>query len=70
MKTYEATEQAYKNGYAQGKLDAQKHIVQCKDCVSSDTAACPTNRIWCTTLCRYMKEDGFCSHGERKEDGN
>ena len=26
------------------------------------------DRIWCRKLGRYMKEDGFCSLGERKDN--
>ena len=26
------------------------------------------NRVWCRKLCRYMKEDGFCSEGVKGDD--
>jgi hypothetical protein len=25
------------------------------------------NRVWCKTMGRYMKEDGFCSEGVMKD---
>ena len=41
-------------------------IVQCGKCANSDTIDCSDGMVWCKTMCRYMKEDGFCSLGERK----
>ncbi len=40
-------------------------IVRCKECQNHE----PSNvrgRVWCKAMGRYMKEDGFCSLGERK----
>ena len=42
--------------------------VHCKDCTHSDTISCSDGMVWCSRMCRYMKEDGFCSLGERKTD--
>ena len=44
-------------------------IVQCGKCANSDTISCSDGMVWCKTMCRYMKEDGFCSFGERKDNG-
>lgn len=77
MNKYDATEQAYKNGYEQGKKDMRDSIkdffdenfAHCKDCANSDNISCSKGMVWCGRMCRYMKEDGFCSLGERKTDG-
>jgi hypothetical protein len=65
MDNYSATEIAYKNGY-QAALDA---ITRCKGCAHSDTIDCSDGMVWCGRMCRYMKYDGFCSFGERRNDG-
>lgn len=39
-------------------------VIRCKDCKKSDNDAYPVGRVWCHKMCRYMKEDGFCSEGE------
>ena len=41
--------------------------VLCQNCTHHDTEDCPQNRVWCKMLRRYMKLDGYCSLGERKE---
>ena len=41
--------------------------VLCQNCKHHDTYTCPENRVWCKYLRRYMKLDGYCSYGERKE---
>ena len=46
----------------------EDRIVQCGKCANSDTISCSDGMVWCKTMCRYMKEDGFCSFGERKTD--
>lgn len=43
-------------------------VVWCKNCASSDTISCSDGMVWCGRMCRYMKEDGFCSFGERKTE--
>jgi hypothetical protein len=69
MNIHDATEQAYKNGYEQGMKDALDAITRCKNCSHSDTIDCSKGMVWCGRMCRYMKEDGFCSFGERKSNG-
>jgi hypothetical protein len=42
-------------------------VVSCKNCQKAEP--CDVDgRIWCGRMCRYMKEDGFCSYGERKDN--
>ena len=40
--------------------------VHCNACTNSDTIDCSDGMVWCKVMCRYMKEDGFCSLGERE----
>ena len=68
MNAYDAAERAYKNGYEQGKKDATASIVPCKNCTDSEKADCPTGRVWCKTLARYMNEEGYCCYGKSKEN--
>lgn len=42
-------------------------VVRCKVCQHSADDAWPKGKVWCRKICRYMKEDGFCSYGERSE---
>ena len=65
MNIHDATEIAYKNGY-QAALDS---ITHCKFCEHHDTIDCSEGMVWCKRICTYMKEDGFCSFGERKDNG-
>lgn len=37
-------------------------VVRCNACQSHEPCAVK-GRVWCKKLCRYMKEDGFCSEG-------
>lgn len=67
MDIHNATEIAYKNGYEQGMKDALHAITRCKDCANSDNISCSKGMVWCGRMCRYMKEDGFCSFGERRK---
>lgn len=39
-------------------------VVMCGKCANSDTISCSDGMVWCKTMRRYMKEDGFCSLGE------
>lgn len=39
-------------------------VVQCKDC---DSAECSGVMIYCFTHGRYMRDNDFCSYGERKD---
>lgn len=68
MKTYEATEIAYKNGYEAGKRDAEP--IHCEHCKYSDTIACRDGYVWCGRIRHYMKADGYCSLGEPGGDTN
>lgn len=43
-------------------------IVVCKECRDHEPSDV-RNWVWCKQMCRYMKEEGFCSEGGRKEDG-
>ena len=45
-----------------------KQPILCQNCTHHDTEDCPQNRVWCKMLRRYMKLDGYCSYGERKEE--
>ena len=68
MDIYKMSETSYKNGYKQGMKAALDSITHCKGCAHSDTIDCSDGMVWCGRMCRYMKEDGFCSFGERKTD--
>lgn len=50
------------------ELDSLSEVVLCKNCANHDTISCSDGMVWCKTMCRYMKEDGFCSLGKRKEN--
>ena len=56
----------YEAGYLYGKKDALDSITHCKNCTHSDTISCSDGMVWCGRMCRYMKEDGFCSFGDAK----
>lgn len=72
MRDYDATEQAYKNGYSAGYVAGRRSVVggdvvsvvRCKDC-----------KWYCGIGCvkpyhiRPMGNDDFCSYGERR-NGN
>ena len=70
MKTYEATEQAYKNGYEKGKADALASLVRCKDCrYWREGIICDDGEMKCCCIGMYMtRGDGFCSSGKKKEE--
>jgi hypothetical protein len=57
---------SYKNGYDAGRRDAEGRIVRCKECVHYNVY-----RLECHN--KHMNGingiDGFCSYGERREDG-
>jgi hypothetical protein len=40
-------------------------VVRCKDCRTGEPCEVK-DKVWCKKMGRYMKEDGFCSEGERK----
>lgn len=56
----------YEKGYADGKADAMADFVRCKDCKHYNVY-----RLECHNghMNGYIGIDGFCSYGERKEDG-
>lgn len=43
-------------------------VVRCKACLSHEAEGCPKGKVWCKTICRYMKPDGYCSEGKRCDD--
>lgn len=45
------------------------NVIRCKNCQSHEPCEV-RNRVWCSKMGRYMKEDGFCSEGKVKEDDN
>lgn len=48
-------------------VDAET-VVRCEKCANSVYGTdCPEGRVWCKTMCRYMKNEGYCSFGEVKE---
>lgn len=44
-----------------------KRMVICNECQYREDSAV-RDRIWCRKIGRYMKEDGFCSLGERRNN--
>jgi hypothetical protein len=66
MWIHDATEQAYKHGYD----DAMASIVRCKDCKwvekGKDYEAYCNH--WKSGLYANVKDDDFCSYGERKDN--
>ena len=49
------------------EMNVNRHVVvNCKDCQSHEPCEV-RNRVWCRTMGRYMKEDGFCSEGVMKD---
>lgn len=72
MDVLDATEIAYKNGYKKGKADAMRdsdlvEVTRCKDCLFYKYGDC-----WNIQWESYegdmpgVKENDFCSYGERK----
>ena len=43
-------------------------VVRCEDCKNHEPCEVK-GKVWCRIVSRYMKEDGFCSYGERRADG-
>lgn len=84
MNPHDATEQAYRNGYAAGYNAAKDEIVRCEVCRWAEEYKRMDNRTGYYCLFREnsfeygtngertfhpIKEpDNFCSYGERKED--
>ena len=53
----------YDKGYADGKRDAMDELVRCKNCCFF---ARPN---WCALIRAKVRDDDFCSYGERKDNG-
>ena len=64
MISSEEVEQAIKEAPT---VDAVE-VVRCVNCQSHEPCEV-RNRVWCRTMGRYMKEDGFCSEGDQIPDG-
>ena len=46
--------------------DGVKTICEnCTESIGGDD--CPEGRVWCKKMCRYMKNDGYCSFGRIEE---
>lgn len=67
---------AYESGYSEGKLDAMKELVRCKDCKwyrNADDKYFPrTCDHWSDMFHHFtdwesVDENGFCSWGKRKD---
>ena len=41
-------------------------VVRCVNCQSHEPCEV-RNRVWCRTMGRYMKNDGFCSEGVKND---
>ena len=42
--------------------------IHCKNCTEHiDGEDCPEGRVWCKKMCRYMKNEWYCSFGKDKE---
>ena len=60
----------YEKGYADGKRDAEDSIVRCKDCKHCIRISRVFGDVRCGKLYTdYIKEDDFCSYGEREDNG-
>lgn len=74
MDNYDATEQAYKNGYAKGYEDATDNILRCKGCkywlhMEDGFGDCTNGRFHLDGHADpTMNADDFCSCGERRDD--
>lgn len=75
MDLYDATEQAFKNGYESGYKAGMRSavggdvvsVVRCKDC---DNICEGTSRPICVNWGSWCDPDGWCYRGERRaEDG-
>ena len=45
-------------------------VVRCKDCENISPSVTPLKEtVWCREFRAYMPCDGFCSYGERKNNG-
>ena len=62
-------DKGFRDGYAQATVDAEP-VVRCQDCIHS--GQCTKEIVMRMRVGSYlycpMGNEGFCSHGERKED--
>ena len=74
MDSYDASEQAYKNGYSSGYEAGRRSVVggdvvsvvRCKDCKHSSGTRIEPKTCVCFRHGIIMFADHFCSWGERK----
>ena len=60
--------QQYEKGFLDGQAAAVSAMVRCEGCRTGEPCEVK-GKVWCKKMGRYMKEDGFCSEGERRADG-
>ena len=65
MKTYEATEVAYKNGYKKGYEDGKAAAVEVVRCCSCEKHNHDGATGYCNRWEKWTKMSDFCSYGER-----
>ena len=61
---------AYESGYSEGKLDAMKELVRCKNCENwdSDWSLCwDEHKHYCGMIDGCTDADFYCAYGERKD---
>ena len=51
------------------KCESKVNVIRCKDCDHGSHVGTPEGRVWCEKICRYMRYEGYCSLGERKDNG-
>ena len=44
-------------------------VVRCKDCKKGHPELAPNGGVWCAKWNHVFGDDGFCSYGERKDNG-
>lgn len=50
-------------------LHYEKQAVRCKDCKKGHPELAPNGGVWCAVWNHVFNDDGFCSKGERKDNG-
>jgi hypothetical protein len=70
MDKYTIDETQYKNGYQKGYEDGKRNgVITCKECnhwKDIDGKTTENEKVCDIMFCK-MKEDGFCSFGEKSE---